>query len=61
MENMQRWIAIHDISSTKEHILKRLPDKKPFYSEEDERLDFLEKKVLSLAGKMETRSGRRPQ
>ena len=44
MENMQRWIAIHDISSTKEHILKRLPDKKPFYSEEDERLDFLEKK-----------------
>ena len=42
MEKFQRWISIHDISSTTEHILKRLPDKKPFYSADDDRLDFLE-------------------
>lgn len=42
METFGRWISIHDVSSSKEYILKRLPDKKPFYSSNDERLDWLE-------------------
>lgn len=42
MEVIHKWISVHDVSSTKEHILKRFPDKKPFYSSTDERLAFIE-------------------
>lgn len=45
METFHRWISIHDVSSSKEHILKRLPDKKPFYSADDESLDWLENEL----------------
>ena len=42
MKTIHRWISIHDISSSKEHMRKILPDKKPFYKADDERLTFLE-------------------
>ena len=41
MEVFSKWIAIHDISSTKEHITQRLAVKMPFYSSDDERLTWL--------------------
>ena len=43
MKLFQKWIAIHDIFNTTEHVFKRLPNKKPFYSIDDERLVWLEK------------------
>lgn len=43
MESVHKWISIHDVSSLKEYWLKRLPDKRPFYDSNDERLNFLER------------------
>ena len=41
LEVFGQLIAIHDVSSTSEHITKRLAVKKPFYSSDDERLLWL--------------------
>lgn len=43
MKDVHKWISLHDVSSSKEYWLKRLPNKKPFYDSNDERLNFLEK------------------
>ena len=48
MEKMHKWIAIHDISSTTEHWKKRLPDKKPFSSPDDERFEWLEQFIVEM-------------
>ena len=41
LEVFGKWISIHDISSSSEHITQRLPVKKPFYSSNDDRLAWL--------------------
>ena len=41
LETFHKSVAIHDVSSTTEHIFQPLPRKKPFYSAEDERLTWL--------------------
>lgn len=42
MKTFQKWFALHDVSSTKEFITKRLPDKMPFFASNDERLTWLD-------------------
>ena len=54
MEVFSKWIAIHDISSTKEHITQRLAVKMPFYSSDDERLTWLTTDESWKAGNPET-------
>ena len=41
LKMFNKWLQINDISSTSEYLRKRLYDKKPFYSVEDERLTWL--------------------
>ena len=42
LQTFQKWWVLHDVSSTAEFIRKRLPDKMPNYSINDERLSWMD-------------------
>ena len=42
MKKMHRWISFHDISSSKEHLRKRLKEKKPISKLTDLRLTYFD-------------------
>ena len=48
LQTFQKWFALHDVSSTAEFIRKRLPDKMPYYSTDDERLTWLSDDFFTL-------------
>ncbi|KAF4531821.1 hypothetical protein B566_EDAN014875 [Ephemera danica] len=56
MEHLHRFFAVHDIRNTTQHIRQNLPDKKPFYDVDDERLEWLLKDFPNFLDNIQVQS-----
>lgn len=57
LRKIGKWWALHDVSSTHQHVRKKDPNKKPYDSVDDERLKWLETFVEELEEWRENWSG----